>query len=163
MPAPDLSIDALADVYRAEYSQLLRVAEAITGDAELARDAVHDGFVNAIHRRATFRGSGPLEGWVWRCVVNAAKRSPRDRAATFAELPEQPSPARADHDEAVAAAVSALPERQRLALFLRYYSDLDYESIAAALNISVGAVGASLNKAHRRLRGILEEVHVARS
>jgi DNA-directed RNA polymerase specialized sigma24 family protein len=30
---------------------------------------------------------------------------------------------------------AALPERQRLVLFLRYYDDLDYRSIADALDL----------------------------
>ena len=77
MAASELTVETLADVYRAGYPHFLRVAEAITGDVERARDAVHEGFVNAIRRRDTFRGAGPVEGWVWRCVVNAAKRTRR--------------------------------------------------------------------------------------
>jgi RNA polymerase sigma factor (sigma-70 family) len=52
----------------------------------------------------------------------------------------------------------ALPERQRLALFLRYYADLDYAAIAAALGISPGTVGALLHTARTSLRRTLEEV-----
>ena len=55
--------------------------------------------------------------------------------------------------------VASLPERQRLALFLRYYADLDYGSIAAALGIASGTVGATLNAAHAALRNSLEEAH----
>ncbi len=93
---------------------------------------------------------------MWRIVVNSA------RGAAARELPkglpgewsdEQPS-AVAD----IRAAVVRLPERQRLALFLRYYADLDYDAIAAALGISVGTVGATLNTARANLRGLLEEV-----
>jgi RNA polymerase sigma factor (sigma-70 family) len=40
----------------------------------------------------------------------------------------------------VRAALAGLPERQRLALFLRYYADLDYAAIAEALSISRGTV-----------------------
>jgi RNA polymerase sigma-70 factor (ECF subfamily) len=60
--------------------------------------------------------------------------------------------------EALRVALAALPERQRLATFLRYYADLDYEAIAAVLGISVGTVGATLNAAHASLRKCLEEV-----
>ena len=45
--------------------------------------------------------------------------------------------------------IAALPERQRLAIFLRYFADLDYAAIAAALEIEVGTVSATLNSAHR--------------
>ncbi len=56
------------------------------------------------------------------------------------------------------AAVAALPERQRLALFLRYYADLDYQSIATALGVERGTVAATLHAAHAVLRTKLKEV-----
>jgi RNA polymerase sigma factor (sigma-70 family) len=52
--------------------------------------------------------------------------------------------------------VAALPERQRLVVFLRYYADLDYCAIATALDVEVGTVSATLSSAHRALRKQLE-------
>lgn len=49
-------------------------------------------------------------------------------------------------------------ERQRLAVFLRYFADLDYRSIAAALDVEVGTVSATLAAAHAALRRSLQEV-----
>ena len=43
-------------------------------------------------------------------------------------------------------------------LFLRYYADLDYHSIADALGIAAGTVGAALNAAHAALLRQLQEV-----
>lgn len=57
----------------------------------------------------------------------------------------------------VAAAIAALPERQRLAIFLRYYADLDYAAIAASLGIKAGTVAAALHAAHNTLRKTLQE------
>jgi RNA polymerase sigma factor (sigma-70 family) len=54
--------------------------------------------------------------------------------------------------------ISRLPERQRLALFLRYFADLSYDGIAEAVDVSPGTVAATLNAAHRALRRRLEEV-----
>ena len=34
--------------------------------------------------------------------------------------------------------LAMLPERQRLVVFMRYYADLEYSEIAAALGIQVG-------------------------
>ena len=56
------------------------------------------------------------------------------------------------------AALARLPERQRTAVFLRYYADLDYAAIGEALGISTGTVAATLNAAHAALRSRLEEV-----
>ena len=43
--------------------------------------------------------------------------------------------------------VAALPERQRTALFLRYYADLDYRAIADLLGVEMGTVSATLSSA----------------
>ena len=43
-------------------------------------------------------------------------------------------------------------------MFLRYYADLEYSEIAAALGIQVGTVSATLHAAHAALRAALEEV-----
>ena len=50
------------------------------------------------------------------------------------------------HESELAEAISRLPERERLVLFLRYYADLDYRTIAEALEISGGTVGATLSE-----------------
>ena len=54
--------------------------------------------------------------------------------------------------------IAGLPERQRLAVYLRYYADLDYRAIAAVLEVELGTVSATLSAAHRSLRKNLEEV-----
>ena|SRR5947207_14396955 len=153
---PDDLVARIERIYRTEYRCFLRVALAVSRDEERAVDAVQEAFATAVQKRRTYRGEGPLEGWIWRMVVNAAlkeRTNPRpfplvERDA--AEYPREPS--------AVNHVVARLPERQRLALFLRYYADLDYESIATALEVSVGTVGATLNAAHTSLRRLLQEV-----
>jgi RNA polymerase sigma factor (sigma-70 family) len=102
-------------------------------------------------------GRGPVEGWVWRCVVNRARKARRVE-------PQQPvSDVTANGDgtadpAAVRRHVGALPERQRLAVFLRYYADLDYRQIAGVLGVEVGTVSATLSAAHAALRKELQEV-----
>ena len=150
------SVTDLELLYRPSFHRFVRVAMAILHDEERAADAVQEAFATAVRRRRRFRGDGPLEAWVWRIVVNSARRAAARESRQG--LPEgwsdEPAAAVAD----VRAAVTRLPERQRLALFLRYYADLDYDAIAAALGISVGTVGATLNAARANLRGLLEEV-----
>jgi RNA polymerase sigma factor (sigma-70 family) len=55
------------------------------------------------------------------------------------------------------AELAELPQRQRLVVFLRYYADLDYATIGAALDVSTGTVASTLNSAHERLRSQLIE------
>jgi RNA polymerase sigma factor (sigma-70 family) len=152
-------------IYRARYGTFLRVAVAVVGDELVAEEAVHDGFVRALRHRGGFGGRGSLEGWLWRIVVNEARR----RRAAEQRIRLMPTSVTDDasatmngHREAGAlgALVAALPERQRLALFLRYYADLDYEAIADALGVKAGTVAATLHAAHAALRSELLEVEL---
>jgi RNA polymerase sigma-70 factor (ECF subfamily) len=154
---------ALSALYHRDYRRYVRVAEAITGTVEDAQDAVQEGFASALRQLARFEGRGSFEGWVWRCVVNAARMSRRRsaRATAFGDVEEigglpvitsEPSPAR------LLPQLARLPERQRLVLFLRYFADLPYEAIADALEISSGTVAATLNAAHDTVRRWLQEV-----
>jgi RNA polymerase sigma factor (sigma-70 family) len=150
------TVAELERVYRADFLRFVRVAAAIAGDEESGADAVHDAFVQAVRNRRSFRGDGSLQGWVWRMVVNAAKKRAQPRMEVEHEAPAESENGFGDP---VRSLVAALPERQRLALFLRYYADLDYRSIGAVLGIAPGTVGATLNAAHAALRSSLKEAH----
>jgi RNA polymerase sigma factor (sigma-70 family) len=149
------------ELYEREFVAFVRVARAITADREAAVDAVHDGFVAAIRAGASYRGDGPFEAWVWRAVVNAARKA--RRATRNGDVPldtgDVIDPSGEDRlGDPLAGVLLALPERQRLIVFLRYYADLDYRAIASALEIEVGTVSAALSAAHRSLRKALQEV-----
>jgi DNA-directed RNA polymerase specialized sigma24 family protein len=153
----DRRLAEIERLYESRRSHFMRVARAITGDGERASEAVQDAFVNVIRGRASFRGDAPLEAWVWQAVVNAARkavRSPLVEVTVASPDAGEVPPALPE----LAPLVSSLPERQRLILFLRYYADLDYRAIAAALEIEVGTVSASLAAAHRSIRRALQEV-----
>ena len=151
-------LDEIEALYRARFQAFARTAAAICGDNEAGTDAVQEAFAAVVRERANFRGEGVLEAWVWSIVVNKA----RDRARRTPQSPAGHGDLSADGHEpetdALRIALAALPERQRLATFLRYYADLDYEAIAIALGVSPGTVGATLNAAHAALRKRLEEV-----
>jgi RNA polymerase sigma factor (sigma-70 family) len=144
-------------IYRARLADFRRVAAAIIGDVERGSDAVQEAFGKALRKRKSFRGEGALEAWLWRLVVNQARDELR--AVRRGPVPVLPSAnGNATHEDArLAAAIAALPERQRLAVFLRYYADLDYASIAEALGVKGGTVASALNAAHENLRKTLEE------
>ena len=156
------ALDEIEAAYRRDLDAFASVAAAILEDRDAARDVVHDAFAAAVRRRASFRRDGPLEAWLWRMVVNAALDHRRRRRpepldeATVARLAA--SNGHAGHELDVEQALALLPERQRLVLFLRYYADLDYRTIAAALEITTGGVGAALHAARAALRLTLEEV-----
>jgi RNA polymerase sigma factor (sigma-70 family) len=147
----------LEALYRERYPVFLRVARATVRDDGAAADAVHDAFVQAVRHRRSFRGEGTLEAWVWRMVVNVARKRCRDLPVDVGEPAEPWEENGSAFGNPVRAAVAALPERQRLALFLRYYADLDYAAIAGTLGVAEGTVGATLNAAYAALREALEE------
>ena len=103
-----------------------------------------------------------MEAWLWRIVVNAASEHGRH----LDEVPDPEAGAKAarngtfeeQSDARIPVALALLPERQRLALFLRYYADLDYRTIAETLDIAIGTVGVTLSTARTKLRELLEEV-----
>lgn len=136
------------------YSGLLRVAVAICGDRESGVEAVQDGFADALRNSGQWAGRGPLQAWVWRCVVNRARKArPRPWAAAVMSSAGD----RSGDDSELLVRLAALPERQRLVVFLRYFADLEYREIADALDVSVGTVSATLHAAHMSLRSALRE------
>lgn len=143
-------VDELEALYRTRLPEFTRTATAIAGDPDAGRDAVQDAFAKALRKRRRFRGDGTLEAWVWRIVVNAARDAGRRKRRTLAETPSVD--VRADE---LGLPLELLGERQREVLFLHYYADLDYATIARALDISVGTVGATLTAARHTLREAL--------
>jgi RNA polymerase sigma-70 factor, ECF subfamily len=143
-------VEELEALYRQRLSDFTRTAAAIAGDEESGRDVVQEAFAKALRKRRRFRGDGNLEAWVWRIVVNAARDAGRRRRRS---LPE-PTPVETRSHE-LGLPLELLTERQREVLFLHYYADLDYTTIAHALDITPGTVGATLSAARQTLRGAL--------
>ena len=141
-----------------------RVAAAVSGDREAAADIVQEAFVRAVRELGGFAGRGTLEAWLWKIVVNASRNHRRDNRPTR-PLPDDQSSTNGHvptEAAAVAAAVAALPERQRLVLFLRYYADLEYGAIAEALDISAGTVGATLHAGRTALQQLLSKTEATK-
>lgn len=160
MPQHDGRLARIEALYTREFHAFVRVARGIVGDRERALEAVHDGFANAIRARAGLRDEAALEAWVWRSVVNAARKATRRPLVETAALADVPVVEDLRLRE-LAPSLARLPERQRLIVFLRYYADLDYRSIAEVIGVEVGTVSASLAAAHRSVRLLLEEVEIS--
>jgi RNA polymerase sigma factor (sigma-70 family) len=162
MKPRNASLHEIERIYRTKAAGFLRLALATTGEIERAPDALQEGFADAIRSLGTFRGTGSLEAWLARCVLNAARDSYRpaelngDAPSTQGSSEPSSEGARA----VVREAIMRLPRRQREAVFLRYYLDLDYSSIAEALGVEKGTVSASLHAAKAALIDVLQEVEL---
>jgi RNA polymerase sigma-70 factor, ECF subfamily len=163
-PAPravsDPALELIEEIYREQAPRFRRVATAIVESAEAAEDVVQEAFASAVAKRGSFRGSGAASAWIWRIVVNGAltrrRRGRLERRLTEwlkarGDHAEEPGP----DDGSFRALVARLPERQRAALFLRYYADLDYAAIAEVLSLRPGTVGKLLHDARATLRAAL--------
>lgn len=159
-----VSIEALEELYRDRYGRFLRLALAMTGSRDAAADAVQEAFARALRYRHEIRGDDALEAWIYRIVINASRthRKKRRRSIQLEDGWEESISANGSRSASpwpeLRAAIAALPERQRHALFLRHYADLDYERIGEVLGIARGTVAATLHAAHESLRATLEGV-----
>ena len=166
------SLSEIEAVYRRRGVDFFRLALARTGDPEQARDAVQEGFAHALRGRRSYRGTGSLEAWIARCVINAALDTSRGSVHAPLALRDRDAHADGTGDGAttdsppwldpraaiVREAVRRLPQRQRDALFLRFYLGFDYAAIAETLGVEVGTVSATLHAARAALARDLEEV-----
>ncbi len=144
-------------VYRVRYVAFRNALATVAGGREAARDVVQDAFAEALRKRETFRGEGPLEAWIWRIALRIALT----RKATESSLPSvdvgEPALPDAERDPQLADALRRLPPRRRLVVFLRYFGDLSYAQIAEVCGISEGTVAATLAQAHEELLHTLGE------
>jgi RNA polymerase sigma factor (sigma-70 family) len=145
-----ISLADIEAVYRARGADFFRFALARTGEPEAARDAVQEGFARAIRKRRSFRGEGLLDAWLARCVINAAKTRHSEQGLT----PQGSDPSLSPDTTSIRAAVRELPQRQRDAVFLRYYLDLEYAEIAEVLGVKIGTVSATLHAARTTLQEV---------
>jgi RNA polymerase sigma-70 factor, ECF subfamily len=152
----DETAAAIERLYRERYRRFRNGIAPIAGSFEAAHDAVQEGFARALRASGQYGSDGSLEGWVWRIVVRTAleQRRPGEEIQLdevdvgFVE-PEK--------DYALAAAIQDLPPRRRLIVFLRYFADLPYQTIAEAAGVVVRTVAATLAQAKQALAVILDE------
>jgi RNA polymerase sigma-70 factor, ECF subfamily len=152
---------AIERLYRERYVRFRNGVAPVAGSYEAARDAVQEGFARALRSRGQFSGRGSLEGWVWRIVLRTALEQ-RSSGEEFSIDAVETALVEPDRDLPLTAALRELPPRRRLVIFLRYFADLSYESIAEALEIDVGTVAATLAQAKRALAVVLDEEGVRR-
>ena len=129
-----------------------RVAYRVVGDAFAAEDIAAEAFVRLYARWGRLRDEPGRIGWILRVTANLAIDTVRRKK------PQIPVSAPVEVEEtvvlrmALAAALAALPSRQRAVVVLRYLADQSEEEVARSLGISAGTVKAHAHRATRRLR-----------
>jgi RNA polymerase sigma-70 factor (sigma-E family) len=144
--------------------RLLRVAWLLTGDAHLAEDLLQTVLARVWPKWDRIEHENP-EAYVRKALVHAHaswwRRKWRGEVPHGDDLPDRAATADpfadVDLEQALAAAVRALPVRQRAVVVLRYFEDLSVAEAAEVLGCSEGTVKSQASKALRSLRERLPE------
>lgn len=142
---------------------LLRLCFLTTLDVEAAADAAQEALARAWRDwdRISTVDSDP-RAWTRAVALNLCRDGWR-RARTAATKPVPAPVPRPDDlpDVDLRRALADLPTRQREAVVLRYWADLDLAAVATAMGVSVGSVKQHLARAHRHLEAALGEPALA--
>ncbi len=163
-------LDAL---FRLHYGRLVRALTVVSGDRELAADAVQEAFVKAHLRWRRLQHYEDPVGWIRRVAINGMRDGHRrtrrkqdvmDRLRSDAVHQSAVNPD-STHDElshrsgdtdGVMAMLRLLPRQQRICIALFHVDGLPIAEIATTLGISDGAVKFHLHQGRERLRGTID-------
>jgi RNA polymerase sigma-70 factor (ECF subfamily) len=159
-------MDAYGQLVLRYQDLAVRTAYVVAGDASEAEDAAQDAFVKAYRALGSFRVGAPFRPWLLRIVANEARNRRRsagrrlnlavrvaeDRPSSDAAPSVEAAVLARETSEALAAAVAALGEDDRLVISYRYFFELSEAETADALGIPRGTVKSRLSRAIARLR-----------
>ncbi len=165
----DASFEFLLRKYRLP---LINFLGRMVRDAATAEDLAQEVFLRVYRARKAYTPSAKFTTWLFRIATNLALNSVRDnrwrQAETSLDEPagedagprELPAPEmrmdehliERDRAEFIRRAIASLPEKQRAAVLLHKYEELDYGEIARILDCSESALKSLLFRAYESLR-----------
>jgi RNA polymerase sigma-70 factor (ECF subfamily) len=175
-----------AAVVREWSPAMVRIARAHVHTHATAEEVVQEAWLAVVRGLDRFEGRAALRTWVFRILVNVARRHGRAEARTVVELrgptvdPERfrdeddqypggwrpdavprdwgPEPAllAGEFRAVLEKALTELPERQRAVVELRDVHGLDPEEVCELLELTPANQRVLLHRGRARLRGILE-------
>lgn len=154
---------------------LYGTAVRLTRDGDAARDLVQDTYLKAIRAQASFAPGTNLKAWLYTILHNTWRNRRRDAARSRVAFDSDAVDAvvdagatgvvdsgtpetvllRSASDADIKAAVDALPDRFREAVWLRDVEDLSYQEIADALDVPIGTVMSRISRGRRLLYATL--------
>jgi len=143
-------------------------------NAAAAEDLAQEVFLRVYRSRESYEASAKFTTWLYRIATNLAVNHARDtrheRAENMASLDEpdeetgrtidiadgsataEEQVLKRERMAAIRQRVQALPERQRLAVIMHKYQQMDYRQIAEVLKLSESATKSLLFRAYETLR-----------
>jgi RNA polymerase sigma-70 factor (sigma-E family) len=153
---------------RAHHVGLVKYAVLLCGSRAQAEDIVHDVLTRVYPRWGDLVARpGSVLAYVRRAVTNehvSWRRRWSTRTTVLVDDLTQfdaPAPARPAGDDLLWRSLRRLPARQRAALVLRFYEDLDDDEIAAVLACRPGTVRSLVSRGLATLR-TAEDTHLLR-
>jgi RNA polymerase sigma-70 factor (ECF subfamily) len=164
--SPEVGEDRFDDFYVFAYPRLVATLVFVTGDQDLARDAVDRACARAVERLNRGQEIDVLEAWVRVVARNVAlgrlrrltsERRARRRllAGTRGDDVDPTADTAAAID--VRAALGALSRRQREVVVMHYFLGQSIEEIAGELGVPTGTVKSALHRARAALADLLTE------
>ena len=168
----EVSFELLLQRYR---MPLVNFLNRMVRDSGLAEDLAQEVFLRVYRARKDYVPSAKFTTWLFRIATNLALNALRDRRYRLMEISidqstddgeQEQSPLEVtdkslniehrmverDRAAMIRKAVDALPEKQRAAVLLHKYVELDYTEIARALECSESALKSLLFRAYETLR-----------
>jgi RNA polymerase sigma-70 factor (ECF subfamily) len=167
--------DAFAAFYDEYIDRVMGYFVRRTFDAELARDLAAETFATALLRRADFRGSTEEEERAWLFTIartqlshyhrrGQVERRAVQRLGIMTGRMEPDEIARVEEQAGIAhlrprlvGALASLHSEQRQAVELRVVHELEYASIASAMNSSEELARTRVSRGLRTLARVLDD------
>jgi RNA polymerase sigma-70 factor (ECF subfamily) len=163
--------DAWGDLYREFAPAIFRFCRRALPTREDAEDATMEIFMKLRDKLSQYDENRSFSAWLYKVAANHCwdllrRRKIRQDKETedLENVPlAHPDPSQLDKmieqrtSEEVRRALDKLGARARMALVMRYYSDMSYDEIADALGVRRAFVGVVLLRARHELRQALGE------
>ena len=161
--------EAWGELYRQFAPAIFRFCRRAMPTREDAEDATMDIFIKVRQKLSQYDSERPFSAWLYTVAANHCwdllrRRKVRQDLETgeIDNMPlEHPDPGQLEQlieqrtNREVRRALDKLPARSRMALLLRYYSDMTYDEIAETLGVRRTFVGVVLLRARHQLRDAL--------
>ncbi|MGB8771416.1 MAG: sigma-70 family RNA polymerase sigma factor [Candidatus Korobacteraceae bacterium] len=172
----DVAFDYLVEKYR---RQMVSFMHRMTRNQAVAEELAQEVFLRVYRSRQSYAASAKFTTWLYRIATNLAVNHARDtkheRPENTVNLDEpnadtgmtmdvadgslnaEQTILRKERLAAIRRQVEALPERQRTAVIMHKYQNMDYKQIAAVLKLSESATKSLLFRAYETLRETLKQ------